>query len=97
MLQQLKPQVDSLVEMAKQGSDATATADLVFDQVFATLTDEDYERLANFVDNPQFLNYVGIINPLAKNHADWFASFQKQIVKHLNVDETQQPTPLATN
>jgi len=93
MLQQLKPQVDSLVQMAEQGSDATGTADLVFEQVFSNLNDEDYEKLANFIDNPQFLNYVKIINPAAATHADWFAAFQAQILKHLNVDDTQAPTP----
>jgi len=66
---------------------------LIFDQVFLNLSDEDYERLANFVDSPQFLNYVKIINPAASAHADWFATFQAQIIKHLNADETQQPTP----
>jgi len=93
MLEQLKPQVDSLVQMASQGSDAVGTADLIFDQVFLNLKDEDYERLANFVDNPQFLNYVKLINPAASAHGEWFAAFQAQIVKHLNADDTQEPTP----
>jgi hypothetical protein len=92
MLQQLKPQVDSLVEMAAQGSDAVGVADLVFEQVFGSVSDEDYEKLADFIDNPQFLNYVGLINPAAKAHGDWFKAFQAQILKHLNVDDTQAPS-----
>jgi hypothetical protein len=93
MLQQLKPQVDSLVQMAEQKSDPVGTADLVFEQVFASVSDADYEKLADFIDNPQFLNYVKLINPAAGAHIEWFTTFQAQIVKHLNFDETQQPTP----
>jgi hypothetical protein len=95
MLQQLKPQVDSLVQMAEQKSDPVGTADLVFEQVFASVSDADYEKLADFIDNPQFLNYVKLINPAAGAHIEWFTTFQTQIVKHLNFDETQQPTPVA--
>ena len=92
MLQQLKPQVDSLVQMAEQKSDPNGTADLVFEQVFMNLSDDDYEKLANFIDNPQFMNYVKLINPAAATYQAWFAAFQTQIIKNLNADETQTPT-----
>jgi hypothetical protein len=89
MLAQLKPQIDSLVAMATQGSDATGAADLIFDQVFMDpdLPDAIYEKLAGFVDSDQFVNYVTIMNPAAKPHTAWFDTFKAQVVKRLTADE----------
>ena len=98
MLQQLKPQVDSLVQMAEQASDPVGTADLIFEQVFMNLGDDDYEKLANFVDNDKFLTYVGIINPEARKYPEWFAAFKGQTVKLIAIaeaDALQAPTQLA--
>lgn len=89
MLAQLKPQIDALVQMAEQQSDPVGAADLIFDQVFMdpNLPDEIYERLAGFVDSPQFVNSVCVMTPAAKPHAVWFNTFKAQIVKRIN-DET---------
>jgi hypothetical protein len=91
MLAQLKPQIDSLVSMAEQGSDPTGAADLIFDQVFLDprLPDELYEKLADFVDSEQFVNYVTIMNPGAKPHAAWFQTFKAQIVKRFAVEDAE--------
>jgi hypothetical protein len=99
MLAQLKPQIDSLVEMAAQGSDATGCADLIFDQVFSdpNLPDDLYEKLANFIDSPQFVTYVTLINQTAKAHAAWFEAFKAQIIKRLDdagVDEEVKVQPV---
>jgi hypothetical protein len=95
MLAQLKPQIDSLVEMAAQGSDATGAADLIFEQVMSDprLSDEDYEKLANFVDSPTFVKYVTVMNPAALPHAAWFDAFKAQIVKRLDAEQTNVDTP----
>jgi hypothetical protein len=97
MLAQLKPQIDSLVQMAEAGSDPIGAADLIFDQVFLdpNLPDEIFEKLAGFVDSQTFVNYVIVMNPLARPHSAWFETFKTQIVKRL-VDETETidtPTP----
>jgi hypothetical protein len=96
MLAQLKPQIDSLVAMAQQGSDAVGAADLIFDQVFLDpqLPEELYEKLANFVDSEQFVNYVMILNPAAKPHAAWFEAFKKQVVLRLTTEDgAESPAP----
>jgi hypothetical protein len=93
MLAQLKPQIDALVAMAAQGSPATDAADLLFDQVFMTVPDEIFEKLAGFVDSDTFVNYVIVMNPAAKPHAAWFEAFKTQIVKRLNDETTSVDTP----
>jgi hypothetical protein len=93
MLAQLKPQIDALVAMAAQGSPATDAADLLFDQVFMTVPDEIFEKLAGFVDSDTFVNYVIVMNPAAKPHAAWFEAFKAQIVKRLNDETTSVDTP----
>ena len=98
VLAQLKPQIDSLVAMAQQGSDPTAAADLVFDQVLSDprLSDEDYEKIANFVDSPTFVKYVVVMNPAAAPHVPWFDAFKAQVVVRLEGEETHVDTPTAS-
>lgn len=92
MLAQLKPQIDALVSMASQGSPPTDAADLLFDQVFLTVPEEIFERLANFVDSETFVNYVCVMNPAAKPHAAWFEAFKTQIIARLNAeDQSDEP------
>jgi hypothetical protein len=97
MLAQLKPQIDSLVSMASQGSDPTGAANLIFDQVFMDprLPDEIFEKLSDFVDSETFVNYVIVMNPAAKPHAAWFETFKAQVIKRLNAEtiSADQPTP----
>ena len=97
MLAQLKPQIDSLVAMAEQGADATAAADLIFDQVMSDprLSDEDYEKLAGFIDSERFVTYVCTLTPAAKPHVAWFEAFKAQIVVRLDAESApDQPTVL---
>jgi hypothetical protein len=97
MIAQLKPQIDSLVAMAAQGSDATGAADLIFDQIFMepNLPEELYEKLANFIDSPTFVQYVIVMNPAAKPFSAWFDAFKVQIVKRLDESEVGADTPTA--
>lgn len=97
MLAQLKPQIDSLVTMAEQGSDATGAADLIFDQVLSDprLPDEVFEKLAAFIDSDKFLPYVTVLNPAAKPHATWFETFKTQIIKRLNEEDQAADEPAA--
>jgi hypothetical protein len=99
VLAQLKPQIDSLVAMATQGSDATGAADLIFDQVLSDprLDEKDFEKIAEFIESDNFTKYVIVMNPAAGPLAAWFDAFKAQIVKRLDEAETdsQTPTPLA--
>jgi hypothetical protein len=89
VLAQLKPQIDSLVQMAEQNSDPVGSADLVFDQVFLNVPEDVFEKLANFVDNPQFVSYVCLMNAAAKNHVQWFEVFKVQVVKRLTQEDSE--------
>ena len=97
MLAQLKPQIDSLVQMAEAGSDPIGAADLIFEQVLLDprLSEDDFEKLASFVDSPTFVNYVIVMNPAARPHAPWFESFKNQIVKRLSEETETIDTPSA--
>ena len=103
MLAQLKPQIDSLVTMASQGSDPQGAADLIFDQVFLdpNLPEEIFEKLAGFVDSETFVKYVVVMNPAAKPFVAWFEAFKLQIIARLNaetesIDRPTAPAPLTT-
>ncbi|MGH8337780.1 MAG: hypothetical protein ACRETL_13380, partial [Gammaproteobacteria bacterium] len=61
------------------------------------LPEDIFQKLAEFVDNPQFVNYVSIMNPAAKAHQAWFETFKARIIVHLEAqDVPDQPaaTPL---
>jgi hypothetical protein len=95
VLAQLKPQIDSLVAMATQGSDATGAADLIFDQVLSDprLDEKDFEKIAEFIESDNFTKYVIVMNPAAAPLKDWFDAFKAQIVKRLDEAETDSSTP----
>lgn len=99
MLAQMKPQIDSLLAMAQQGSDPAGAADLIFDQIFMDprLAEEDFERLADFVDSEKFVSYVTIINPATKEFVAWFTAFKNQIVARLTVEEANAEVLPATD
>lgn len=95
MLAQLKPQIDSLVSIAQQGSDPVGAADLIFEQVFLDprLSEADFERLADFIDSEKFVTHVTIINPAAKPLAPWFESFKLQILARLTAEDAIADSP----
>lgn len=89
MLAQMKPQIDTLVTIAQSGSDAVGAADLIFEQVFLDprLSEDDYSRLADFIDSEKFVSYVTIMNPAAKPLAAWFEAFKIQIIQRLSAED----------
>jgi hypothetical protein len=97
MLAQMKPQIDQLTAMAEQKSDPVGAADLIFEQVFLDprLPEEIFTRLAEFVENPQFVTWVTVMNPAAKPHAVWFEAFKTQIVARLDAEATDGDDPTA--
>jgi hypothetical protein len=84
---QLKPQIDSLVQMAGQGADPVAAADLLFDQVILTLPDQVYEQIVNVVTSPSFLKNAAVFNPAVNQHADFFEKFRAQIEKRVTDED----------
>jgi len=96
MFAQLKPQIDSLVQMAAGGSDAVAAADLLFDNVITAIDDDAiYDRLFNVINGPNFVNQAAVFNPGVKQHEAWFKTFQAQVVKRYDEEDAavgQQPS-----
>jgi hypothetical protein len=98
MFRELKPQIDTLVEMAGQGSDADGAADLLFDQVIMGLPDEYYEKIGDLIGGPNFVTQAAVFNPKVNAHADWFKKFQARIVARYEAEDTAAstaPTPAA--
>ena len=95
MFAQLKPQIDSLMEMAKQGSDPAAAADLLFDQVIIELPDVLYGRVADLIGQENFLRNAAVFNPAVGAYEVFFKAFQAQIVKRIEQEDSaagQEPS-----
>lgn len=95
MFAQLKPQIDSLVQMAGQGADPTAAADLLFDQVIVDLPDQFYEKVADIITGPNFVQQAAVFNPAVLQHKEFFEKFRAQIDKRFTDEDAQagqQPT-----
>lgn len=95
MFAQLKPQIDSLVEMAKQGSDPAAAADLLFDQVIIELPDALYGRVADLIGQTNFLRNAAVFNPAVGTYETFFKAFQAQIIKRIEQEDSaagQEPS-----
>jgi len=99
MFAQLKPQVDALVEMAKQNSNANDAADILFDSMIVDLPDMFYEKLGDFFDRAEFVSQIAVFNPAVNQYRDWFEKFRAQVQKRfIQEDATagQEPTDAAS-
>ncbi|MGH3575828.1 MAG: hypothetical protein ACRDUW_29100, partial [Pseudonocardiaceae bacterium] len=83
MFAQLKPQIDSLVTMASQGSDPVGAADMLFDGVILELDDATYSRIAELLSRPAVVDQVAILNPEAAKYRDFFEKFRARIAKRV--------------
>lgn len=92
MFAEMKKQIDALVEVAKGGADPVTVADLFFDQSMGALNDDDYGKLAAFVESDGFLKTLAIYNGQANDHAEWFATVRAQLVKRIeDADSDENP------
>lgn len=103
---QLKPQIDTLVQMATEQPDpkaAVAAADFLYDNMISTLPDEFYDRLYEVVHSDNFIKNASVFNPGVTQHTAWFAAFKTQVLKRYDDEEAaamSQPTepgPAANN
>lgn len=98
MFAQLKPQIDALVQMAKDNADAVGAANLLFEQVMLELPDEIYSRVADLIAGENFVKNATVFNPAVGQYLPWFATFQAQIVKRIEQEDQeagQTPTAVA--
>lgn len=95
---QLKPQIDTLVQMATEQPDpqaAVAAADFLYDNMISTLPDEFYDRLYEVVHSDNFIKNAAIFNPGVSKHEAWFKVFKAQVLKRYDDEEAaaiSQPT-----
>ena len=103
---QLKPQIDTLVQMATEQPDpqaAVAAADFLYDNMVSALPDEFYDRLYEVVSADSFVKNAAIFNPGVSQHVPWFQAFRTQVLKRYDDEEAaaiSQPselTPAAGN
>lgn len=103
---QLKPQIDTLVQMATEQPDpqaAVAAADFLYDNMISTLPDEFYDRLYEVVHSDNFIRNASVFNPGVTAHVAWFTAFKAQVLKRYDDEEAaaiSQPTepgPAANN
>lgn len=98
MFAQLKPQIDTLVQMATEQPDpqaAVAAADFLYDNMISTLPDEFYDRLYEVVSSDNFIKNASVFNPGVTQHAAWFVAFKAQVLKRYDDEEAaaiSQPT-----
>ena len=93
MFAQLKPQVDTLVQMARDGQDATAVGEMFYDQFLGTtaVTDDMYDQLCELFENPKTIDRLSLFNVGVKEFRPWFETLQTTIIKKIN-DESAQST-----
>lgn len=100
---QLKPQIDTLVQMATEQPDpqaAVAAADFLYDNMISTLPDEFYDRLYEVVHSDNFIKNASVFNPGVTRHVAWFSAFKAQVLKRYDDEEAaamSQPTEPAAN
>ena len=92
MFAQLKPQVDTLVQLAADGQDPVAVADLFFDQYLVSADDETYNRMCDLFENPKTLDQMAIFNKGVQAHRDWFETLQAALKKKIATESAQALT-----
>lgn len=82
MFAQLKPHVDSLVQMAREGAEPVAVADMFFSSVLQPMDDNDYNKMCVFLENPLLLTQLAIFNTGVKDfRVAFFEPLQKRIIE----------------
>lgn len=87
MFAQVKPQIDSLVQMAAQGADPLETANLFFDEVMLPLEDKEYGKICDLVMDTGFLGKISVFNPAVKQYAHFFTAMRDRIVARINEED----------
>jgi hypothetical protein len=89
MFAQLKPQVDALVQMARDGQDPIAVAELFYEQFMLGADDELYGRLADLFEDPKTIGRMALFNKGVTEYEPFFKVLQDTIVKKIKQEEAQ--------
>lgn len=90
MFAEMKKQIDALVEVARGGSDPVAVADLFFEQSMGPLNDDEYSKLAGYIESERFMSTLAIYNGSVKEHTVWFEAMRAQLVKHIQEADSDE-------
>lgn len=89
MFAQLKPQVDTLVQMARDGQDAIQVAEMFFDQFMSSAPDELYTQLCELFENPKTLDRMALFNKGVTELRPWFVTLQETVCHKIKQEEAQ--------
>jgi hypothetical protein len=83
MFAQMKPQVDTLVQLAKDGQDAAAVADMFFDQYLLSVDDATYESMCELFEDPKTIGRMALFNKGVNEHKAWFETLQLTLINKI--------------
>lgn len=86
MFAQLKPQVDTLVQIARDGGDATKVADTFFETTMLPLPDDGYDRLCEFFEDPKTLDHIAVLNTGVIEQRTFFETLQNRIKERIALE-----------
>lgn len=94
---QLKPQVDALLQIAKDGGDPVGAADLMFDEMILSLPDEFYDKLGDMFARENLVHQLAVFHPAVLQHREFFEKFKKQVDARFTKEDVEagdRPTPV---
>lgn len=89
MLAQLKPQLDTLAEMAQQGADPAEVAKLVLETLPST--DEVDEQVLKLVSSPESFGRLYILSPAFGTQREWGEKLRLAILAEFPEEESPAP------
>jgi hypothetical protein len=92
MFAQLKPQVDTLVQIAREGGDALKVADTFFETTMLPLPDEGYDRLCEFFEDPKTLEHIAVLNTGVLEQRAFFETLQNRIKERIALESPEDGT-----
>lgn len=89
MLAQLKPQLDTLAEMAAQGADPAEVAKLVLETLPST--DEVDEQVLKLVSSAESFGRLYILSPAFGQQREWGEKLRLALLAEFPEEETTPP------
>jgi hypothetical protein len=84
---QLKPQIDSLVQIAKDGGDPVGAANLLFEEMILPLPDDFYDKLGDMFSRDNLVNQLAVFHPAVLQYRDFFEKFRKQVDSRFEAED----------
>jgi hypothetical protein len=79
MIGEMAQIVSAFVSIAENGSDASEAADLFFDETMLNLPDDKYGQLCAFIEKPNAISSMAILNKNVNTHRPWFETALERI------------------